>query len=286
MPPLAPYDLYVRRLCSGHRKQAAAMTNDDAMDAESQTVEIVTGTASAQVPDDLGFGGTAPSSSKGSGTNPQGALRLTNFLQRALPSIERILESNLSHTDPFHSARNGRAASADGVTADEGSRRMGCPEYLSGRKVLSATASRWDTSTFATVHGPRGKATSQGGLSKSLAGKSLICVWSADQPDAPMRTLVVEGSSGGGGGGASKGMDAGIERVAESLPTAICLGPGRCRTAIVGTAEGTLLLWDLREPEWMHKSQDAQHLGVHAGLRQPRYDRRADLGRYRIEAVG
>ena len=89
LAPLQPYDLYIRKLGSKNCKQASNMTNDDARTADTQTVEISSSTAAAQVPDDLGYAGG------GNLNDGQSATALTDFLRRITPVIEVSLDENM-----------------------------------------------------------------------------------------------------------------------------------------------------------------------------------------------
>ena len=57
-------------------------------------------------------------------------------------------------------------------------------------------------------------------------------------------------------------------------PTCCALSPGKAHVALCGTAEGGVLLWDLREPAWLHATAfpraALRRVGVRNGLRFPR----------------
>lgn len=65
----------------------------------------------------------------------------------------------------------------------------------------------------------------------------------------------------------------GVHRVllCDSTPTSCAFSPGRSHVVIVGTSDGHVLLWDLREPTTRHTHPEMAKFGIENGFRSPTY---------------
>jgi WD repeat-containing protein 60 len=246
LAPLQPYDLYARRLGSKTWKQANIMTNEDARTTDTQTIEIFDNDASVQVPDDLGY-------DDGGNGSTGGNKGLSDFLSRVVPVIETSLDENVDQDDYQNVVKTtGRQA--------EGSHRysshnvlFGTPSFLANRKLTAIGTSLTSATAFVSCHSAKHQPSSSdreklAGFNASLAGKGLACVWQADRPSHPIKTLICEGR-----------------------PTCCAMSPIRPNMVFVGTETGSLNLWDLREPNSIHEDEESRALDIPNGIRRPSY---------------
>ncbi|KAJ8306901.1 hypothetical protein KUTeg_014985 [Tegillarca granosa] len=80
-----------------------------------------------------------------------------------------------------------------------------------------------------------------------ISDKGIVCVWNTNDPSYPQRILACE-----------------------SQPTCCCFSPYKASVAFAGMVDGSICVWDLREPSSLHRSvnfDDTQHL-----LRFPTYN--------------
>jgi WD repeat-containing protein 60 len=248
LAPLGKMDMYVRRLGARSIKQVAQSTADDVRSMDVQTDEISYAVASAQVPDDLGYGSSSsssvsgPSSSSSSSaaaaaaspnlsaaTLARQAMGLTNFLRLSATVVETIVAENRQQArNRQGSAAGSKERDASSARQDAfswlGGSRSGHIEYLDGRPVIAAaTAVPSKTAgahTVVTVHGPKGGAS---------------------------------GVANGGGGGSSFG-DAGEKSSAASPGGSARVKIERKASSFIGSlaSKSIICVWGLS----MHKSND------------------------------
>ncbi|CAM9597264.1 unnamed protein product, partial [Laminaria digitata] len=153
--------------------------------------------------------------------------------------------------------------------ANDGSvkpRDFGLSSLLDGVDVVGVAFSRVKRSMLVTAHArtdwQRAHKSGSGsgsaaGLGEArrdelgplLEGCGVVCVWNAENvTGAPSSVLYGEG-----------------------LFSCLCLALHQPHVVVVGTAEGCLLLWDLREPIWSGRKEEARELGLLCGLRPPTY---------------
>jgi len=82
--------------------------------------------------------------------------------------------------------------------------------------------------------------------SDPLRSKGFVCVWNLNQPSIPQKILVCE-----------------------SQPTCATFGPNKASLAVAATEDGSCVLWDLREPSSLHRTESVG--GVDYLLRHPTY---------------
>ncbi|CAM9643070.1 unnamed protein product [Chrysoparadoxa australica] len=264
MPPVGPYELYQRKLRvaggAPRLQQTSQQTRDDDRSIEVQTEEVLCVDKEMQF--SLGCDDTcldnlmaamqkkkrrggrgegketeeeegsllkvkdglqrAPMSS----TSPPEApvsLRLASFLQKASVVMEVLCEENM--------ARRGAGPKA---APEESGRWMGVVQHAEGtelegllerRPVRAAQMSPCQPALLATMHS-RGLADAP-----LLPGRDVVALWDTrDLKEGAGKVLVGEGTF-----------------------KCLALGLVHSYIAMVGTAEGTVLLWDLREPASLHK---------------------------------
>ncbi|CAM9298502.1 unnamed protein product [Scytosiphon promiscuus] len=155
---------------------------------------------------------------------------------------------------------------ADGVSVGNCDTRVGPGRLLEGSKVVGIEFSRVKRSMLVTAHARpasqswkrRRSADGSGGGGDSsnipeyeaiLEGCGVICVWNADSPKAaPVSVLCGEG-----------------------LFSCLCLPLHHAHTVVAGTAEGCVLLWDLREPASSSRAAESRSLRLRCGIRSPTY---------------
>ena len=98
---------------------------------------------------------------------------------------------------------------------------------VSGRHAIHTHISPVQTYLVLTAYSPQSKVKSADGLS----GKGLVCVWNVNEPTKPQKILVCE-----------------------SQPTCCCFSPVKSTLVFAGMVDGSVVVWDLREPNSMHRS--------------------------------
>ena len=76
--------------------------------------------------------------------------------------------------------------------------------------------------------------------------KGVYCVWDLLTPGAPVFVLTAPGQ-----------------------PTSCCFSASQAYLLLGATQEGTLHLWDLREPSALHRDRDSRDLAIDKGIRSP-----------------
>jgi hypothetical protein len=242
--PLAPYDLYLHEVRSGVKAHATVQTHEDDRTIEVQTDEVETQEVTMQFPEDIGLGDH--------GAAAGGALALDRFLQRATQAMEVVLEENLSKGGMRYASGKG-----DEVTQLGPSECRPALALLRGREILDLRFSCVSAHQLLTVHSPvSGKVAEDssdwGAAGKSVgaswAQKSLLCVWDLTDPSRPHKVLTCD-----------------------ATPSCSALSPVSSHIVVCGSQEGSVIVWDLREPKVMHCSQASQDAGVPDGVRAPTY---------------
>ena len=171
-PPVSEYSLYMRSFGSSTSVQAAAQTNEDALDRDCQTEEIERVDKDMQFPDDLGFGYGAS----------DGAGELGRFLLRAGPVCESIMEENLLDNTTV----TGEKAQAGGISASY--HPLICPALFGTRRIVDIAFSTTYAHVVLVAYG-----APQGGGESSATTAGLLCLWNLNEPSTPTKILVCEG---------------------------------------------------------------------------------------------
>jgi WD40 repeat protein len=159
--------------------------------------------------------------------------RLPRFLRQASRMLELLLGENAAN------AAGVRAAFAVSAKWTNSMRRFSSPSYLFNRSVLDVTFSPVVNSQFVATYGPV-----QG--DGFLRDRGFVCVWQAQDTEKPAHVLTCDGQ-----------------------PTCACFAATSPFIVVAGTAEGGVVLWDLREPMSAHESiKVGQHTAL---LRRPTF---------------
>lgn len=248
MPPMTEYEMYIRSYGGSNSAQTGSQTGIEGADQEIQTERIEMRTKWTQEPpnDLLGCGRDEDEADEeqehqdeetARQLKRQDAARLGEFIGRAGMVISAILEENLS----LYSVK--QTKSTTGLTCSESVARLASTIPLfAGRSVTHVTFSTAQPSLILAVLSPAPALKS----SDPLRSKGFVCVWNLNQPSIPQKILVCE-----------------------SQPTCAAFGPNKASLAVAGTADGTCVLWDLREPASLHRTEQVG--GVDYLLRHPTY---------------
>ncbi|XP_058663961.1 cytoplasmic dynein 2 intermediate chain 1 isoform X1 [Ammospiza caudacuta] len=225
LPPVNEYDMYIRNFGKMNTKQAYVQCNEDNLDRDIQTEEVETLEKWTQHPGENALVSGGPINSQNTSVNgaptPKiDSQRLANFLRSACQVIAVLLEEDQVATQP----RIVRSRQTSLSISDSCFQLNTNQPFLHGRKISCLYVSQVQRQTMLSAHGLPGKAGV--GL---LSRKSLICVWNIWQPSSPQKVLICD-----------------------SEVMCCCFSPSKATLVFAGTADGSLLVWDLREDSRMH----------------------------------
>ncbi|XP_064559984.1 cytoplasmic dynein 2 intermediate chain 1 [Zonotrichia leucophrys gambelii] len=225
LPPVNEYDMYIRNFGKMNTKQAYVQCNEDNLDRDIQTEEVETLEKWTQHPGESALVSGGPINSQNTSVNgaptPKiDSQRLANFLRSACQVIAVLLEEDQVATQP----RKLRSRQTSLSISDSCFQLNTNQPFLHGRKISCLYVSQVQRQTLLSAHGLPEKADV--GL---LSRKSLICVWNIWQPSSPQKVLTCD-----------------------SEVTCCCFSPSKATLVFAGTADGSLLVWDLREDSRMH----------------------------------
>uniref|UniRef100_A0A8C5NLC7 WD repeat domain 60 n=1 Tax=Junco hyemalis TaxID=40217 RepID=A0A8C5NLC7_JUNHY len=225
LPPVNEYDMYIRNFGKMNTKQAYVQCNEDNLDRDIQTEEVETLEKWTQHPGEsaLVSGGEEHfnlTHSEMTPTPKMDSQRLANFLRSACQVIAVLLEEDQVATQP----RKLRSRQTSLSISDSCFQLNTNQPFLHGQKISCLYVSQVQRQTLLSAHGLPEKADV--GL---LSRKSLICVWNIWQPSSPQKVLTCG-----------------------SEVMCCCFSPSKATLVFAGTADGSLLVWDLREDSRMH----------------------------------
>ncbi|XP_064397661.1 cytoplasmic dynein 2 intermediate chain 1-like [Halichondria panicea] len=234
LPPLSEYEVYVKKFGADDARQASMQTGEDNVESEVQTEGVIIEERWTQCPpEDLrGYGGPSLSSDDGvleAGVRGESAIRLTSFLSRAGQVCSVLLEENLLYTggSSFQSTQSQFPFCSSSLTIQS-------PSYLSDCSVTSISHSPSQPHLFLATYAPTdqvlfgNKRESPGHI--LLGNEGVVLLWSNREASRPQMVLVCQ-----------------------SRPTCTCFSPHKSSLAFAGLSDGSVVLWDLREPAAMHR---------------------------------
>lgn len=223
--------MYIRRYGSSNTAQQAIQTNDDCCTREVQTNVIEMRTKWTQEPpDDLAGSGIDPTEVHLYDTDDeekrkQDVDRLGLFVAAAGPVCSMLLEENLV----TYSRRGDIRTVATGLDFSESVTQLSSTmPLLAGRHVTYAHFSEARPHMVLTAYNAPPSAT----LGDA---KGCICVWNLYEPSQPQKLLA-----------------------SASIPTCCCFSPGKAAIAMSSSTDGSIEIWDLREPALLHKKNRAK----------------------------
>jgi len=250
--PTSEYELYIRNYGDSTRVQTGVQCGVDTRERGEQTVKIRSKTRWSQHPPTelraVGYGdGTYDDGPAESAHDRQErSNQLGRFITKAATVCLTLLEETAGHTG----AGAAQPGPAQIIFADRVTPLAAGLPVFAGRSIVAAEFSiirphlllvgyRSVTRTVAA-------ATSGDKAVDAARPAGCLCVWNTREPSSPVHVLV-----------------------AESSPTCCCFDPQKACLAFGATEDGTVAVWDLREPARLH----AKHTiaGVTYRIRRPTY---------------
>ena len=222
--PASSYELYKRKFGQQAVKEASSQCPvlEEREEVEVQTEDPEVQHVGAQVPEDMGASGeeSKDSSSSADATEKVDMIQLAKFLSRAGRLCEALMDSSATKAPEVDTSglktTFSRPASNFVVS------------FLKGRSVVDLAYLPDASHKVAVAYAPMEEATPADRIYK----KGLCCVWQVRQRD-PISILVCE---------------AGL--------TCCCTIPRKPFLVVAGSQDGSLFLWDLREPIDKHVRMD------------------------------
>ncbi|XP_063777991.1 cytoplasmic dynein 2 intermediate chain 1 isoform X2 [Pseudophryne corroboree] len=226
LAPVKEYEMYIRNFGKTNTKQAYIQCNDDAADREIQTEEIDIEEKWTQHP---GEGAAVCGGHKNNAAEDMGLIakvdsqRLTTFLHSASQVITVLLEENRAETQFNRKVQPKEPC----MSISDGcfSLNTNLP-FIQGRTVYHLHFSDAQRHQLLTVHGQ-----CKDSDTAILREKVIICVWNIWQPSTPQKILICE-----------------------SEVKCCCFSPSKASLVFAGTADGSVVVWDLREDFSMHQT--------------------------------
>ncbi|XP_054622330.1 cytoplasmic dynein 2 intermediate chain 1 isoform X2 [Dunckerocampus dactyliophorus] len=256
LPPVSEYDMYIRNFGAANTKQAYVQCNEDNVDRDVQTEEIDMSDKWTQHPAEhcgacggrnkrmiqtsskdghlgrwklcLHFASDLTDSYGSHDTRDMSGMnldsrRLAAFLRSASQVMVVLLEEDHAQKTSF----KGRSTQTDTLSFSDGSVQLNTKlPFLDGRTISVLQFSPVQRHTLLSVHQP----ASSPGAVVQLDHCSVICIWRIWEPSRPQKILLVE-----------------------SEVTCCCFSPGKSTLVFAGTSIGSVVLWDLREPDGDHE---------------------------------
>ncbi|KAL4229411.1 WD repeat-containing protein 60 [Mactra antiquata] len=246
LPPVNEYDLYIRAFGSSDTRQAYVQTNEDNTDRDIQTEEIDVRQKWTQHPpeDFKGYGRgdgdkdiDDEEESQNKVDREQDLGRLNKFLEKAGQVIAILLEEGKED----ESKSTGQ--SKTDISTSEGYTQLDILPILQGRHVIFSHFSPVQPNLLLTVYSSAQEITDDNCVSK----RGVICVWNTNEPSSPQKILVCT-----------------------SEPRCCCFSPVKPSLVFAGMSDGSIAMWDLREPSSLHSPTVVNNETY--SLRYPTYD--------------
>nr|XP_015210109.1 PREDICTED: WD repeat-containing protein 60 [Lepisosteus oculatus] len=226
LPPLNEYDMYIKNFGTTNTKQAYIQCNEDNIDRDIQTEETETVEKWTQHPGDgsVVCGGSKSNNESSNGSMTKLSIdskRLSSFLRAATQVIAVLLEEDRAEQ---HSLKKLKSQE-DCLSFSDGSLQLNTKlPFLHGREVCLIRFSQIQRQVMLSVHRPL---KSSGAV--RLDSKSIVCIWNIWEPSRPQKVLICE-----------------------SEIQCCCFSPGQATLVFAGTADGSVIVWDLREHSSLH----------------------------------
>ncbi|XP_059901503.1 cytoplasmic dynein 2 intermediate chain 1 isoform X2 [Gadus macrocephalus] len=249
LPPLSQYDVYIKSFGNTNTKQAYVQCREDDGERDVQTDLIEVLDRWTQHPADHTGACGEPGRSQDApdGNTAQiniDSQRLATFLHSAVQVMSVLLEEDHAERRSLRTT----SSQTDALSFSEGNLQLNTQlPFLHGRPCSLLLFSASQRQTLLSVHGP----LAQPGAVR-LDSWTLLCVWSMWEPSRPQKVLVYE-----------------------SEVRCCCFSPGRGALVLAGTSDGSLVLWDLREPAGGHHTMTVA--GTEWTFRQPTFSTDAVL---------
>uniref|UniRef100_A0A8C5CAE5 Dynein 2 intermediate chain 1 n=1 Tax=Gadus morhua TaxID=8049 RepID=A0A8C5CAE5_GADMO len=243
LPPLSQYDVYIKSFGNTNTKQAYVQCREDDGERDVQTDLIEVLDRWTQHPADHTGACGEPGRSQDApdGNTAQiniDSQRLATFLHSAVQVMSVLLEEDHAERRSLRTT----SSQTDALSFSEGNLQLNTQlPFLHGRPCSLLLFSASQRQTLLSVHGP----LAQPGAVR-LDSWTLLCVWSMWEPSRPQKVLVYE-----------------------SEVRCCCFSPGRGALVLAGTSDGSLVLWDLREPAGGHHTMTVA--GAEWTFRQPTF---------------
>lgn len=234
IPPLSEYELYMKNFGSEDTRQVSSQTGEDSIGRDVQTDDIVMMNRWVQWPpeDHRGWGCDDDNDddvmNSGHITNTilsdKDAMGLSKFLHSASQVICVLLEENSQQ----HNVKDYQSNITEQLSFSVGCTRVPSTQsFLAGRHINSLNFSHSHGNLLLTGFSshPKTKAQPDGGLQY----KGIVCVWNTGDLSQPLYVLT-----------------------SEPHPSCCCFSPHKASLVFAGTDDGSVVLWDLREPVSMH----------------------------------
>ncbi|XP_069067268.1 cytoplasmic dynein 2 intermediate chain 1 isoform X1 [Pleurodeles waltl] len=228
LSPVNEYDMYIRSFGKTNTKQAYVQCNDDSVEQDIQTENIETEEKWTQYPGEGARVSGGPSNTDSEFSDAVSipkvdSQKLASFLRSACQVVAVLLEEDQAEKQSSWKLRSQEAS----LSISDGCFQLNMNlQFLHDRKVCCLHFSQVQRHVLISVHG---LPANPGAV--PLDDKYIVCVWNIWEPSTPLKILVCE-----------------------SEVKCCCFGPGKATLVFAGTADGSVVVWDLREDSNMHHS--------------------------------
>eukprot|EP00731_Ephydatia_muelleri_P006790 Em0003g1038a len=240
LQPLTEYELYIKSFGMENTRQVTVQTGEDNMERDAQTDAVLCSEKWVQWPpeDFRGWGGPDVdmedfSDVRSASSMGEGAIRLLAFLKKAGQVCSQLLEENMTSYDESksHITHSQLPFCTNLIQFPT------LPGYFEGGHACDVKFSPIRDSLFVAAYTSPSVSCADPSLSGSgLPARGVVCVWDTLHPFQPHQILVCE-----------------------ATPTCCCFSLHKTYLVFAGNVDGSVVLWDLREPEFMHKSPSTEY---------------------------